>query len=289
MDAVLVIQLALNGLSFGALLFLVASGFTLIFGLMRISNLAHGAFYVIGAYVAMVVVTATHNFWLALLCGAVVAAVIGLIVELGLLRRVRNKEMPEVLVTVGVLFVLTDVVLALFGGDAKTVSSSSGGAPSGAFILGDFAYPQYRLFVIAVTVVIAVLLFVLQRKTRLGAIVRAGVDDREMAAAMGIGIDKVFTGVFAFGALLAGAAGVIGSGLVSFTPYSGTEILLYAMVVVIIGGLGSVGGAAVGAVLIGLIDAFAKAFIPELSYFTIFAPMAIVLVLRPQGLFGKVA
>lgn len=289
MDPVLLIQLTLNGLSFGALLFLVASGFTLIFGLMRISNLAHGAFYVVGAYTAMVVVAATHNFWLALVSGAVVAAVIGLIVELGLLRRVRNKEMPEVLITVGVLFVLTDLVLAIFGGDAKTVNSSTGGAPSGALIIGDFAYPQYRLFVIAVTIVIAVVLFVLQKKTRLGAIVRAGVDDREMAAAMGIEIDKVFTGVFAFGALLAGAAGVIGSGLLSFTPYSGTEILLYAMVVVIIGGLGSVGGAAIGAVLIGLVDAFAKAYIPELAYFTIFAPMAIVLVLRPQGLFGRTA
>lgn len=288
MEPVLLIQLALNGLSFGALLFLVASGFTLIFGLMRISNLAHGGFYVIGAYVAMVTVGVTQNFWIGLLAGGVAAAAIGVVVELGLLRRVRNKEMPEVLVTVGVLFVITDVVFAIFGGDAKSVSTI-GGAPSGALIIGNFAYPQYRLFVIGITAVIAVALFILQNRTRLGAVVRAGVDDREMAAAMGIDIDKVFTGVFAFGALLAGAAGAIGSGLFSLTPYAGTEILLYAMVVVIIGGLGSIGGAAVGAVLIGLIDAFAKAFIPELSYFTIFAPMALVLVLRPQGLFGRVA
>lgn len=289
MEVLSFIQQALNGLTFGALLFLVASGFTLIFGLMRISNLAHGGFYVIGAYVGIVTIAVTRNFWLALIAGGLAAVLVGLVVELGLLRRVRNKEMPEVLVTVGVLFVITDLVVAIFGGDGKTLSPAAGGAPSGALVIGDFRYPQYALFVIAVTAVIAVILFVLQRFTRLGAMVRAGVDDREMAAAMGIDIDKVFTGVFALGALLAGAAGVIGAGRQSLTPYAGTEILLYALVVVIIGGLGSIGGAAIGAVLLGLIDAFAKQYVPELSYFTIFAPMVLVLILRPQGLFGKVA
>lgn len=289
MEALSFIQQALNGLTFGALLFLVASGFTLIFGLMRISNLAHGGFYVIGAYVGIVTIGVTRNFWLALVAGGLAAVLIGLVVELGLLRRVRNKEMPEVLVTVGVLFVITDLIVAIFGGDGKTLSPATGGAPSGALIIGDFRYPQYALFVIGVTAVIAIVLFVLQRYTRLGAMVRAGVDDREMAAAMGIDIDKVFTGVFALGALLAGVAGVIGAGRQSLTPYAGTEILLYALVVVIIGGLGSIGGAAIGAVLLGLIDAFAKQYVPELSYFTIFAPMVLVLILRPQGLFGKVA
>lgn len=289
MEVLSFIQQALNGLTFGALLFLVASGFTLIFGLMRISNLAHGGFYVIGAYVGIVTIAVTRNFWLALIAGGLAAVLVGLVVELGLLRRVRNKEMPEVLVTVGVLFVITDLVVAIFGGDGKTLSPAAGGAPSGALVIGDFRYPQYALFVIAVTAVIAVILFVLQRFTRLGAMVRAGVDDREMAAAMGIDIDKVFTGVFALGALLAGAAGVIGAGRQSLTPYAGTEILLYALVVVIIGGLGSIGGAAIGAVLLGLIDAFAKQYVPELSYFTIFAPMVLVLILRPQGLFGKVS
>lgn len=288
MDPILAIQLVLNGLSFGALLFLVASGFTLIFGLMRISNLAHGAFYIVGAYVAVVVVSFTSSFWLGVLAGAIAAAVVGVVTERGLLRRVRNQEMPEVLVTVGVLFVIGDLLLAIFGGDPKTVNTASG-APSGALVIGNFAYPQYRLFIIVVTVVIGVGLFVIQRYSRVGAIVRAGVDNREMAAAMGINIDLVFTGVFMFGALLAGISGAIGSGLLSLSPASGTEILLYAMVVVIVGGLGSIEGAAIGAVLIGVIDAFTKTFIPELSYFTIFAPMALVLVLRPRGLFGRAA
>jgi branched-chain amino acid transport system permease protein len=288
LDPILLIQLILNGLSFGALLFLVASGFTLVFGLMRISNLAHGGFFLVGAYVAVVTVGATQNFWVGAITGALSAALIGLVTERGLLRRVRNQEMPEVLVTVGVSFVIADVVLALFGGDPKSISAG-GGAPSGALAIGDFVYPQYRLFIIGVTLVIGVVLFVIQKHSKIGAIVRAGVDNREMTASIGINIDKVFTGVFVFGALLAGATGAIGSGLLSLSPASGTEILLFAMVVVIIGGLGSIQGAAVGAVLIGIIDAFAKAWFPEFSYFTVFAPMALVLVFRPYGLFGRAA
>jgi len=285
-SGVLLLQQLLNGLSFGALLFLVASGFTLIFGLMRISNLAHGAFYLAGAYVAAVVVDAVGNFWLGVLAGALTAASIGFVLERGLLRRVRNKEMPEVLLTVGVSVVIADLVLAIFGGHPRSIVSGSG-VPSGALVIGDFVYPQYRLFILGITIIIGAALFLAQKYSRIGAVVRAGVDDRETAAALGINIDRVFTWVFVVGAALAGVAGVIGAGLLSLSPGSGTEILLYAMVVVIVGGLGSVAGAAVGAVLIGLIDAFTKVLFPELAYFTIFAPMALVLVLRPQGLFGR--
>ena len=288
MSGVFFLQQLLNGLSFGALLFLIASGFTLVFGLMRISNLAHGAFYLVGAYIAVVVVAATHNYWVGLLTGAVAAAVLGLGIERGLLRRLRGREMPEVLLTVGVSFVVADLVLWIFGGDPKSVTSGNG-APSGAIIVGDFAYPQYRLFIIGATVVVGTGLFLAQKYSRFGAVVRAGVDDRETASALGIDIDKVFTWVFVVGAALAGAAGAIGSGLLSLSPTSGTEMLLYAMVVVIVGGLGSITGAAVGAVVIGLIDAFTKVLAPEFAYFTIFAPMALVLVFRPRGLFGRSA
>lgn len=281
-------QQVLNGLSFGGLLFLVASGFTLVFGLMRISNLAHGAFYLVGAYVAVFVVAATHNFWLGALSGAITAALLGLGLERGLLRRLRGQEMPEVLVTVGVSFVVADLVLAIFGGHPKSLMSGNG-APSGALTIGEFTYPRYRLFILGVTIVIGVAMFLAQKYTRVGAMVRAGVDDRETAAALGIRIDRVFTWVFVVGAALAGVAGTIGAGLLSLSPASGTEILLYAMVVVIVGGLGSIAGAAVGAVLIGLIDAFTKVLLPEFAYFTIFAPMALILVLRPQGLFGRPA
>lgn len=288
MSWVFLVQLTLNGLSFGALLFLVASGFTLVFGLMRIANLAHGSFYLVGAYVAIVTVATTHNFWLGALAGAAAAGAIGLITERGLLRRVRNREMPEVLVTVGVLFVIGDLLLAIFGGYPKSVSPGNG-APSGSLVIGDFVYPQYRIAIIGITILIGIGLFVLQKHTKIGAIVRAGVDNRDIAAAMGINIDRIFTTVFVFGAALAGIAGAIGSGLLSIKPDAGTEMLLFAMVVVIIGGLGSIKGAAIGAILIGLIDAYAKVWLPEFSYFTIFAPMALVLVLRPNGLFGRAA
>ncbi|HKP08938.1 MAG TPA: branched-chain amino acid ABC transporter permease, partial [Microbacterium sp.] len=273
----------------GALLFLVASGFTLIFGLMRIANLAHGGFFVVGAYAAITTLAMTRSFWLALVFGALAAALVGGGVEVGLLRRVRSNEMAEVLVTVGVLFVITDVIAGVFGGDSKIVDPASGGAPAGVVVIGDFRYPSYPLFVIAATIIIGVALYVAQRWTKVGAIVRAGVDDRAMVAALGINISRVFTAVFVLGAALAGLAGVIATGRQAVTPYAGTEVLLYALVVVIIGGLGSIPGAAVGAVALGLLDAFAKQYVPELSYFTIFAPMVIVLMFRPQGLFGRIA
>lgn len=276
----------LNGLSFGAVLFFVASGFTLIFGLMRITNLAHGGFYLVGGYIGFSVVQWTGNFALALLAAALGITVIGLVTERVLLRPIRGLESPEVLLTIGLTFVLGDLSLAVWGGDPTPV-------PVPAFLqgplrIGDFAYPRYRLFVIACAVVVAVILFYIERRTRLGAIVRAGVDDRETVAALGINIKAVFTGVFMFGAFLAGFAGVIGAGFLTLLPGQDFEILLFGLVVVILGGLGSLPGAVLGAILVGLIDSFAKAVVPELSFFTLFAPMALILVLRPQGLLGRV-
>lgn len=275
----------LNGLSFGALLFLLASGLTLVFGLMRIVNLAHGAFYMIGGYLGVVVAGLTGNLLLAILTGVVVVAVTAFIVEVVLLRFVRGQELPEVLLTVGVSFVIADLCLAIFGGDPHSLPSSAG--IQGSMTLGDLTYPWYRIFVIGVAIAIGIALIVIQNRTRIGAVVRAGVDDREIISAMGVNIGWVFTGMFVVGAALAAIGGTIGAGVRSIAPGIQDEVLLYALVVVIIGGLGSVTGAAVGSVLIGLIDAFAKAWIPELSYFTIFAPMALVLVLRPTGLFGR--
>ena len=287
MDVGFLLVQALNGLSFGALLFLVASGFTLIFGLLRIVNLAHGAFYLLGAYIGLATLTVTGNFLLGILAGAFTVSVLGLGLERTLLKRVRGQELREVLLTIGITFVIADLCLAAFGGDPKSVQTP--GALSGAIEFGSASYPRYRLFVVLVAVLVAVGFYFVQRHTKLGAMVRAGVDDRQTAAAMGINIDRVFTGMFAFGAALAGLAGVVGAGLLTVLPGVDVEILLFALVVVIIGGLGSVKGAAIGSVLIGLIDAFSKAWIPEFSYFTIFVPMALVLVFRPAGLFGRTA
>lgn len=275
----------LNGLSFGAVLFFLASGFTLIFGLMRITNLAHGGFYLVGGYIGFTVMRATGNFALALLGAGAGITVLGLFTERVLLRPIRGLEKPEVLLTIGLTFVLGDLALAIWGGDPTPVPVP--GFLQGPLNMGDLAYPRYRLFVVACAVAVAGILFYIERRTRLGAIVRAGVDDRRIAAALGINIEAVFTGVFMLGAFLAGFAGVIGGGFLTLLPGQDFEILLFALVVVILGGLGSLTGAVLGAVLVGLIDSFGKALVPELAFFTLFAPMALILVIRPQGLAGR--
>lgn len=286
-EPVFLAQQALNGLSFGALLFLLASGLTLVFGLMRIINLAHGAFYMIGGYLGVVVAGLTGNLLAGIAAGVVVVAVTAFVVEFVLLRFVRGQELPEVLLTIGVSFVVADMCLAIFGGDPQPLPSEA--MIQGSMTIGDLTYPWYRIFVIGVAIAIGIALTIVQSRTRIGAIVRAGVDDREIISAMGINIAWVFTGMFVVGAALAAIGGTIGAGVLSVRPGIQDEVLLYALVVIIIGGLGSVPGAAVASILIGLIDAFAKAWIPEFAYFTIFAPMAIVLVLRPAGLFGRTA
>jgi branched-chain amino acid transport system permease protein len=276
---------ALNGLSFGALLFLLASGFTLVFGLMKIVNLAHGAFYLVGGYVGIAAFGATRSFLVAVLAGAATAAVFGLASERLLLRRVRGQELPEVLLTVGIALIIADGCLAVFGGNPRSIPIPT--PLAGSVRLGSYAYPAYRLFVVALAATIGVVLYLVQHRTRLGALIRAGVDDREIAEAMGIDVPRVFTAMFVFGGALAGLAGVVAAGLLTLRPGADTDILLFALVVVVIGGLGSLQGAAVGSVLIGLVDAFSKVWVPELSYFAVFAPMAIILMFRPAGLFAR--
>lgn len=276
---------ALNGLTFGALLFLVASGFTLIFGLMRIINLAHGSLYLLGGYAGVIVFAASGDILLAILAGAGVAALVGFVIERLLLVRVRGQELPEVLITVGVALVVTDLALAAFGGSPRSIQPPP--PLTGGIALGGITYPAYRLVILALAVAVGVALHLVQHHTRIGAVIRAGVDDRETAAAMGINIDRVFAVMFVAGAALAGLAGVAAAGSLTIRPGADVEILLFALVVVIVGGLGSVAGAALGSVLIGLIDAFSKMWFPELSYFAVFLPMALVLILRPQGLLGR--
>jgi branched-chain amino acid transport system permease protein len=275
----------LNGLSFGALLFLLASGFTLIFGLMRIVNLAHGAFYLLGGNVAISVAAATGSYWLGLVVAIVVTGLVGLLSERVLLRPVRNNELLEVLVTVGLAFVIADLSLWAFGGNPRSL-----GVPdfmTGHLSLGSVTFPKYRLALVLLAVAVAIGLKLVQSRTRIGMVIRAGVDDREMVGSLGINVERVFTMLFVFGAALAGLAGVAAAGILTMRPGADTDILLFALVVVIIGGLGSIEGAALGSVLIGLVDAFSRLWLPDFSYFAVFAPMALILVLRPQGLLGR--
>lgn len=275
----------LNGLTFAALLFLVSSGFTLIFGLMRIVNLAQGSLYLLGGYIGLSVIRGTGSYWLALLAGAVAVAVFGLVIERGLLRAVRGRPMSEILLTVGLSFIVADVALAVWGGDPITLDPPA--AIGGRTELLGVTYPVFRLAVVALGIAVAVALWLLLERTRIGAVVRAGVDDREMAAALGINVKAVFSAVFALGALLAGLAGVVGGAYLGLYPGADTEILTYALVVVVVGGLGSLRGAALAALLVGLVYVFGQSLVPDLAYFVVFAPMALVLILRPQGLFGR--
>ncbi len=285
MGASFYLQQGLNGLSFGALLFLLASGLTLIFGLMRVANITHGSYYLLGAYVGLSVIVWTHSFPLAIFAGGAAIAVIGGLMQRWFLARFHQQALPQVLLTMGFAFIFSDQALVLWGGDPQTIPVPP--VLSSTLILGPIYFPAYRLFVIAVGLFVYAGLWVLQEKTRVGAMVRAAVDDAEIARGLGINVWKVMTGVFALGAFLAAAGGVMGGAFLSIYPGADFDVLPLAFVVVIVGGLGSLKGAFVGSLLVGLLDNFGKALFPELSYFTLFAPMALILAVRPTGLFGR--
>jgi branched-chain amino acid transport system permease protein len=274
----------LNGVSFGMLLFLLAAGLSLIYGLMRILNLAHGSYYILGAYVALSVVQATGSLLLAAAAGTAATMALGVVMERVFLRRVPREELPQALLTFGFLLIVGDAVLWIWGGTPQTLPRPEAFAKS--VRLGPLVFPSYRLFVIAVGMVAGLALWLLQERTRLGAMVRAAIDDPDIARATGINVSALSTGVFALGAGLAALGGVVGGPLLGVYPGADFEILLLAFVVVIIGGLGSLKGAFVGALLVGLLDNFGKALFPEFALFTIFAPMAVILAVRPTGLFG---
>lgn len=274
----------LNGLSFGMLLFLLAAGLSLIYGLMRILNLAHGSYYIFGAYVALSVIGLTGSFVLSIVGGTIAVILLGIVMERVFLRFVPHEELPQALLTFGFLLIVGDVSLWIWGGTPQTLPKPEIFEQS--VRMGPLIFPSYRLFVLGIGVVIGIALWILQERTRLGAMVRAAIDDAQIARSTGINVSLLSTGVFAFGAGLAAFGGIIGGPLLGVYPGADFEILLLAFVVVIIGGLGSLKGAFFGALLVGLLDNFGKALFPQLAYFTIFAPMAIILAIRPSGLFG---
>jgi len=274
-----------NGISYGALLFLLASGLSLIFGVMRIVNLAHGSYFMLGGYVGLSTVWRTGSFSLALLSGALAVALIGLGMERLFLRRLQRQVLAQVLMTMGFALIFQDLALLLWGGDPYTIPAPR--ALAGSFRSGVLVFPVYRVFIIGVAAAVGVVLWLFLEKTRAGATIRAAVDDREMAQGVGINVPVVSMGVFALGAFLAALGGVVGGGFIGVYPGADQEVLPYAFVVVIVGGLGSLEGAIIGSLLVGILDNFGKALLPELSYFTLFAPMAVILALRPTGLFGR--
>jgi branched-chain amino acid transport system permease protein len=276
---------ALNGISFGMLLFLLAAGLSLIFGLMKILNLTHGSFYLLGGYVGLTVIQKTGSFVLAVVSAAFAIAIIGIVIERFFLRRFHLQELPQALVTFGFLFIISDLTTVIWGANPQTIPKPA--MFDGTVHLGWFYYPEYRLFIIGFGLIIAALLWWLQEGTRIGAMLRASVDDEEVARALGINVSLLFTLVFALGAALAALGGVMGGPIVGIYPGADFQILLLGFVVVIIGGLGSLKGALTGALIVGLLDNFGKVLFPELALFTIFAPMALILAVRPTGLFGR--
>jgi len=277
---------ALNGISMGALLFLLASGFTLTFGLGRVVNLAHGAFYLLGGYLGLTVLRVSGSFWLALLAGGAAIVVVSWACDRFLIRRTRDNELGQVLLTVGIAYVLGDVCLSVWGGNPLRLPPPAFAA--GPIDLpGGIVYPRYRFLLIVFGAIIAAVLWVFYTRTQLGALVRAGVDDREMVDALGVDVDRLFALVFGLAAFLAGMSGVAGGAFLTLYPGAEWDILAYALVVVIVGGLGSLGGAMVGSLIVGLLDAYGRWLLPEFSYFMLFGPMALLLFVRPTGLFGR--
>jgi branched-chain amino acid transport system permease protein len=275
----------LNGISFGMLLFLLAAGLSLIYGLMKILNLTHGSFYLLGGYIGLTVVHLTGSLLLAVLIGSLSIALLGAVMERFLLRRFHLQELPQTLLTFGFLFIFSDLAIVIWGGNPQTMPRPA--LLSESIQIGPFLYPSYRLFIIFFGLGIAALLWWLQDGTRIGAMLRAGVDDEETARALGINVSLLFTLVFALGAFLAALGGVMGGPIMGVYPGADFEVMLLGFVVVIIGGLGSLKGALVGGLIVGLLDNFGKVFFPEFSLFTIFAPMALILAVRPAGLFGR--
>lgn len=279
------ISQAFNGVSYGALLFLFASGLSLIFGVMRIVNLAHGSYYLMAGYLGLTLMRVKSGYPLAILGAAVIIALLGIFMVRVFLRKLSGNDLGQVLITMGFALIFQDVALLIWGGDPFTISVPK--ALSGTLVFGHLYFPRYRIFIISVAVLIGFGLWLFQAKTRIGSMIRAAVDHEEMARGMGINVPLVYVGVYALGAFLAAVAGVIGGGFLSIYPGLDFEILPYAFVVVILGGRGSLAGAVVGSLVVGLVDNFGKVLFPELSYFTLFAPMVIILAVRPVGLFGK--
>lgn len=274
-----------DGLAYGMLLFVLSVGLSVTLGLMNFVNLAHGTLYMLGAFVGYSVAEQVGSFWVALAAGTAAAAAAGALFYATLLRRMQAEgAMKQVLVTFGLIFVGIDAVRFVWGDNTHSIVAPS--LPGGAVDIFGEMYPVYRLFIIALGVTVALLLYLGLERTRLGAVVRAGVDDREMATSLGLNVDLAFFIVFCLGCALAGLAGVVAAPVLQVYPGMDIAVLIPALVVVVVGGPGRLGGAFLGALLIGIAITFGNVLIPDFASFIIYGVMVAVLLLRPQGLLG---
>jgi branched-chain amino acid transport system permease protein len=284
---------ALNGLSLAGLYFITASGFTLIFGLMRVVNMAHGALYLLGGYLALDLVQHGMSWWPAAVIAAVGCGVFGVVIHQLLLRWNQGQELRQALITIAVAMIMADQMIVRFGGQPETITPPSALAGSVSLGLYHLQYPTFRVFIMGAAVVVGALLWLVIRRTRFGMVIRAGVDDRAMTSALGVNVQRVFAGAFFVGALLAGLGGVFGGTVLSLAPGEDDKFLLSSLVVVIVGGLGSLPGAAVGALALGLVEQLSAVYLPSsytsYSVLLTFVLLVVVLAVRPAGLFGRPA
>jgi branched-chain amino acid transport system permease protein len=288
-----------NGVTVAGLYFLVASGFTLVFGLMRNVNLAHGSLYLFGAYIGYVVATATGYWLLGVAAGFLAAASVGALLQILVFRRMEGDDLRQTLVTIGISIVAADLMLAVWSGKTYQfiVPDWLDGAVTTPIVLAfrsngaavPMTYPLYRLIVLLAAIVIGIALWLVLHRTRIGMMIRAGVDDRAMLSASGVNVHVLFAIVFAIGAGLAGFAGVVGGSALSIAPGEDVRYLLASLVVVIVGGMGSITGAAIGALLIGLAEQIGLAYFPTYGIVLTFIIMVAVLAFRPQGIMGRAA
>lgn len=287
-----------NGVTLGGLYFLVASGFTLIFGLMRNVNLAHGSLYLLGGYIGYVVADRTGYWLLAFPAAFIVVGAFGIFLQVSVFRRMEGQDLRQTLVTIGISIVMADLMLWIWGGDFFNITPPEWlSGPVQTFFVtgvkpstGDLIYMKYpivRLAIFAASVAIGIVMWLLLNRTQIGMMIRAGVDDRDMLSATGVRIQLIFVGVFAFGAGLAGIAGVVGGTFQSIAPGEDVRFLLASLVVVIVGGMGSITGAALGALMIGLAEQFGSVYFPTYAVVLTFLIMVVVLAFRPQGLMGR--
>lgn len=273
----------LTGISFAAILFLLASGLSLIFGVMNIVNISHGSYYMLGGYIGLSIYRLTGNFFISLIGAGLAIAAVGVLMQRFFLNRFTDN-FPQVLMTMGFALIFRDLALLIWGGDPYSF-------PAPSFLqhsipIGNVLFPSYRLAVIFISIAVAIGLWLFNEKTSFGAQLRATVDDKEMASGIGVNVLLVSGLMFGLGAFLAAFGGVVAAPF--FGVYAGAdfEVLPLAFVVVILGGMGSLKGAAVGSIIVGLMDNWGKALFPDFSYFTIFLPMAVILAVKPTGLFG---
>lgn len=286
MSMQLLVFQVLNGLGIGMIYFLLSVGLTLIFGLMRFVNFAHGAFYLVAAYMAFAITRSTGSIWIALVVAPLAVALLAVIVERVLLRHTyRMAHEVQILITFAVALFLQEMVIVVFGPLAQNVPVPA--ALSGVVFLGPYVYPAYRLAIVLVAAIVAVGLWFVVERTKLGAVLRAGSESAEMVGLLGINVDRVFMATFALGGALAGLAGVLAAPLRGVEPFMSVEALGIAFVVIVVGGLGTLSGALVGGLLIGLVQSIMSTLWPQGAQLMIYAAMALVILARPSGLLGR--